>query len=83
MARNGILFAVNNTLSSHTDNGKNKFLILGEGPTYGINGSFGSLDNSLKVHSKVWDIFGKWNSFNNYEKCFLFHLESSFHSQDI
>ena len=53
MARNGIFFAVNNTLSSHTDNGKNKFLTLVEGPTYGINGSFGSLDNSLKVHSKV------------------------------
>ena len=27
--------------SSHSDNRNNNFLILGEGPTYGINGSFG------------------------------------------
>ena len=27
--------------------------------------------------------FTKWQSFKNYEKCFLFHLKSSFHSRDI
>ena len=38
-ARNVIIFGVDNSLSTHSDN---KFLILGEGPTYSINGSFGS-----------------------------------------
>ena len=37
----------------------------------------------LKVHSQVWENFGNWNSFKNDEKCFSFHLKSSFHSQDI
>ena len=27
--------------------------------------------------------FTKWWPFKNYEKCFLFHLKSSFHSRDI
>ena len=33
--------------SSHSDNRNNNFLILGEGPTYGINGSFGPPKKSL------------------------------------
>ena len=33
-ARNVIIFAVDNSSSSHSDNRKNNFLILGEGPTY-------------------------------------------------
>ena len=28
-------------------------------------------------------IFGNWKPFKNDEKCFLFHLKSSFRSQDI
>ena len=39
-ARNIIIFGVDSS-SSHTDNLKNDFLILDEGPTFGINGSFG------------------------------------------
>ena len=27
--------------------------------------------------------FTKWQPFKNYKKCFLFHLQGSFHSQDI
>ena len=27
--------------------------------------------------------FIKWLAFKNYEKCFLFHIKSSFHSRDI
>ena len=27
--------------------------------------------------------FTKWQRWNNYEKCFLFHLKTSFHCQDI
>ena len=41
-ARNVIIFGVDNSWSSHADNHKNNFLVLGEGPTFGINGSFGS-----------------------------------------
>ena len=39
-ARNVINFGVDNSSSSHIDNDKENFLILGEGPTYGINGSY-------------------------------------------
>ena len=35
--RNVIIFGVDSSLSSHVDNCKNNFLILGLGPTYGIN----------------------------------------------
>ena len=41
LARYVIIQGVDNSLSSHSDYGKNNFLILGESPTYGINGSFG------------------------------------------
>ena len=42
-AGNAIIFAVDNSLSPHIDNPKNDFLILGEGPTGGINGSAAKL----------------------------------------
>ena len=41
-AGNVIIFGADNSLSSHSDNRKNNFLLLGESLTYGINGSFGS-----------------------------------------
>ena len=31
-----------NSSSSHTDNVENDFLVLGDGPTFGVNGSFGA-----------------------------------------
>ena len=34
--RNAIIFGADNSLSSHSDNHKKFFLILGEGPTFGI-----------------------------------------------
>ena len=46
-ARNVMIFGVDNSSSSHADNHKNNFLILGEGPTFEINGSFGSSEKSL------------------------------------
>ena len=46
-ARNVIMFDVDTSSSSHTDNQKNDFLVLGEGPTFGINRSFGSPEKSL------------------------------------
>ena len=49
-ARNVIIFGVDNSSSSHADNRKHKFLVLGEGPTFGINGSFGSLENKFSIN---------------------------------
>ena len=43
--RNIIIFG--NSSSSHADNCKNNFLILGEGDTFGINGSFGAPEKKL------------------------------------
>ena len=40
-ARNVVIFGVDYSPSSHTDNCKCNFLVLGIGPIYGINGSFG------------------------------------------
>ena len=42
IARNVIIFGVDNSSSSDFDNRENNFLISGEGLTYCINGSFGS-----------------------------------------
>ena len=36
-AKNVVIFGDDNRSSSHTDNRENKFLVLGEGPTHGIN----------------------------------------------
>ena len=45
--RNVVIFGVDNSSSSHTDNRKNHFLVLGEGPTQGINDSSGSAENKF------------------------------------
>ena len=37
-ARNVVIFSVDNSSSSHFDNPKNNFLVLGKGPTEGNNG---------------------------------------------
>ena len=34
-----VIFGIDKSLSSHIDNQKNNFLVLGEGPTEGINGT--------------------------------------------
>ena len=47
LAMNVLSFGVNNSSSSHTDNRKNKFLVLDEGPAYGINGNFSSPEKTL------------------------------------
>ena len=38
-ARSVVIFGVDDSSSSHTDNRKNNFLVLNEGPTQGINDS--------------------------------------------
>ena len=58
-ARNVKIFGVDNGSSSYVDNRKTNFLLLGLGPTFGINGSFGSPKkkfsiNFTKASTKVW-----------------------------
>ena len=48
-ARNFIIFGVDNSSSSHSDNFKNNFLILDEGLTYGVNGSLGSPQKKFDI----------------------------------
>ena len=36
--------------SSHIDNHKINFLVLGEGPTYGVNGSFASQEETFSIN---------------------------------
>ena len=50
IARNVLFFSVYNSSSSHDDNHKNKFLVLGEALTCRINGSFGSPGKKLSVN---------------------------------
>ena len=49
-ARKVISFGVHNSSSSHSENCKNNFLALGEGPTFGINGSFGSPAKKFSIN---------------------------------
>ena len=55
-AKHVTIFGVDNSSSSHTDNGKKIFLALGEGPTFGINGSFSSPEKKSSIN------FGKTNT---------------------
>ena len=41
-AKTFVIFSVVNSSSFHADNRKNNSLVLDEGPTFGINGNFGS-----------------------------------------
>ena len=42
-------FLVDNSSPFHVDNRKNNFLALGEGPTYGNDRSFGTLEVSYQL----------------------------------
>ena len=46
-ARNVVIFGVDNSSSSHTDNKKNNLLVLGEGLINGINDSNGAAGKKL------------------------------------
>ena len=49
-AKNVIIFGVDNISSSHSDNLKNDFLVLGEVPTFGINESFGLPGKNFSIN---------------------------------
>ena len=48
-AWNIVVFGVDNSSSSHTDNRKNDFLVLDEGDTFGINGNFGTSEKLFSI----------------------------------
>ena len=48
-ARNVLIFGVDNSSSSYVES-KNNFLVLGEGPTFRINGSFGSPEKNVSIN---------------------------------
>ena len=47
LAKNVIIFGFDNSSSSHTDNLKNNFWVLGERPTFGITGRFGASEKKF------------------------------------
>ena len=49
-ARNFVIFGIDTTSSSHIGNCKNKFLVLGEGNTFGINGNFGEPEKKFSIN---------------------------------
>ena len=49
-ARNVITFGVDSTSASNIDNRKNNFLIIGLGPTYGINGKLDSAEKKFGIN---------------------------------
>ena len=49
-ATNVVIFGVDNSSSSHTDNRKNIFLVLGEGSTQGINDGTGVAEKKISFN---------------------------------
>ena len=45
-----VFFDVDNSSSSHVDNCKNNFLVLGEGPTDDINGTIGTAEKKTGIN---------------------------------
>ena len=43
-------FLIDNSSSSHVDNCKNNFLVLSEGPSYGNDRSFGTLEEKFNIN---------------------------------
>ena len=69
---NVICNVIDNISSSHFDNRKNNFLILGEGPTFRTNGSFASPEkkfsiNFTKINTKFC-LSLHYNAYNNSSK---------------
>ena len=44
------MFSADNSSSSHSDNRKNNFVILGEGPAFGIHGKFASSEKKFNIN---------------------------------
>ena len=62
-AGNVVIFGIDNSSSSHSDNCKNNFLILDERDTFGINGSFGALATNQES-KQIWTGQNKFEQAN-------------------
>ena len=71
-AKSFVIFGVDNSSSSHTDNRKNNFLVLGEGAIYGINGSFGSPVKSFTFNFSIARTKSCLNLHYNHSNSYLF-----------
>ena len=65
-----IIFCVHSRSSSHFENHKNNFLILGDAPTFGMNASFGSPDkkfgNNFRKANTKFCLSLHYNADNSY-----------------
>ena len=62
-----VFFDVDNSSSSHVDNCKNNFLVLGEGPTDDINGTIGTAEKKIGINfSKKKEKILLYNDDNSY-----------------
>ena len=59
-ARNVVIFGVDNSSSSHNDNQKNYFLLLGVGPADGINDSTGAAKKILTLEKQIQNFVFKF-----------------------
>ena len=71
-ARNVVGFDVDNNLSSHSDNLKNNFLMLGKGPSFGINGSFDSPDKKISINFSKGNTKFSLSLYYNADNSYLF-----------
>ena len=74
-ARNVVIFGVDNSSSSHADNHINNFLVLDEGPTLGINGSFGSPVKKFRINFTLHYSAGNFYLFFNGKEVFKFKAD--------
>ena len=49
-ARHFVIFGVDTSSSSDIDNRQDKFLVLGEGDTFGVNGNFGAPERKFSIN---------------------------------
>ena len=71
--RNVIIFGIDNSLSSDTDNHRNNSLVLGEGDTFGINGALSASKRKFSINfSKAETKFClSWHYYSNNSCLFL------------
>ena len=69
--RNVIIFGVDNSSSSYSDNRKNNFLILAKGPTFEINAKFGSLEKKFSINFTKANTKFCWNLHYNADNGYL------------
>ena len=74
-SRNVIAFGVDSSTSSHAENCKTNFLILDFGPTFGINGSFGSPEQKSCIHFTKANPAFCWSLHYNTDNSYLLDNE--------